>query len=80
MKAEKLFEEYTNITKECKREKESNGKLREEIEDLRKERIVEAEKKEREINAIRMEMEQYKTEIKALIADKSTLIKKFKEC
>lgn len=28
---------------------------------------------------IRMEIEQYKSEIKALVVDKSTLIKKFKE-
>ena len=79
MKAQKLFEEYTNTTKECKKEKESNGKLREEIEDLRKERSADAEKKEREINALRLEIEQYKSEIKTLIADKSTLIKKFKD-
>ena len=79
MKAQKLFEEYTNVTKECKREKESNGKLRDEIEEMRKERVVEAQKKEKEINAIRMEIEQYKSEIKALVADKSTLIKKLKQ-
>lgn len=46
---------------------------------MRKERVVEGEKKDREINAIRVEIEQYKSEIKALVADKTTLIKKFKE-
>ena len=46
---------------------------------MRKERSADAEKKEREINALRLENEQYKSEIKTLIADKSTLIKKFKE-
>lgn len=79
MKAEKLFQEYTNVTKECKREKESNARLREEIEEMKKERVVDAQKKEREVNAIRTEIEQYKTEIKALVADKSTLIKKLKD-
>lgn len=31
MKAEKLFEEYTNVTKEYKKEKESNVRLRQEV-------------------------------------------------
>lgn len=46
---------------------------------MRSLRVIEGEKKEKEINGIRVEIEQYKNEVKTLISDKSTLIKKFKE-
>jgi chromosome segregation ATPase len=79
VKAEKLFEEYTAISKDLKREREINSKLREEIDELRNARSNEVEKGKAEILLLRTETEQQRTDIKTLLADKSTLIKRFKE-
>jgi predicted nuclease with TOPRIM domain len=67
IKTEKLFEEYTTAVRELKREKEAGR------------RLGEMEAGRDQLRTVQGECEQLKAEIKSLLADKSTLVKKFKE-
>jgi chromosome segregation ATPase len=78
IKTEKLFEEYTTAVRELKREKEAGSKLRQEVDELRR-RLGEMEAGRDQLRTVQGECEQLKAEIKSLLADKSTLVKKFKE-